>query len=55
MVTGSVRITFSYSHKDEEMEWKSLRCHDDVILFAFAQQEVLAEKQIAGRHRALEV
>ena len=32
-----------------------LRRYDDVILFAFAQQQVPAEKQVACRHRALEV
>jgi hypothetical protein len=29
----------------------STRCHDHVILFAFAQQDVLAEEQIVRRHR----
>ena len=29
-----------------------LRRHDDVILFALAEQEVFAEKQIVGRHGA---
>ena len=31
------------------------RRYHDVILFAFAQQQVLAEEQIAARDRALEI
>ncbi|HEU5069280.1 MAG TPA: hypothetical protein VFV96_02585 [Verrucomicrobiae bacterium] len=28
----------------------SLRRHDDVVLFAFAEEEVFAEEQVVARH-----